>query len=77
MDTLWIHQFSRWEVRRSWTLTIVLHYFVCLDVQNELSRIEGSGGIIIQKKTEISPEHGFMAVFLDTEGNRVALHSNV
>ena len=25
--------------------------------------------------TEISPEYGFMAVFGDCEGNRVALHS--
>jgi predicted enzyme related to lactoylglutathione lyase len=23
----------------------------------------------------ISPEYGFMAVFLDTEGNRIALHA--
>src|ERR1700682_1866639 len=27
-------------------------------------------------KTQISPEYGYMAVFLDTEGNRVALHSS-
>jgi predicted enzyme related to lactoylglutathione lyase len=26
-------------------------------------------------KKEISPEYGFMAVFIDTEGNRIALHS--
>lgn len=29
----------------------------------------------IVPKTEISPEHGHMAIFIDTEGNRVALHS--
>ena len=45
------------------------------DVQIVLDRIESAGGRIIVPKTEISPEHGFMAVFLDTEGNRVALHS--
>jgi predicted enzyme related to lactoylglutathione lyase len=45
------------------------------DVQLVLNRIEGEGGRIIVPKTEISPEYGFMAVFLDTEGNRVALHS--
>jgi uncharacterized protein len=45
------------------------------DVQLVLNRIEGAGGRIIVPKTEISPEYGFMAVFLDTEGNRVALHS--
>jgi predicted enzyme related to lactoylglutathione lyase len=26
-------------------------------------------------KTEISPEYGNMAVFIDTEGNRIGLHS--
>jgi predicted enzyme related to lactoylglutathione lyase len=26
-------------------------------------------------KTEISPEYGFMAVIIDTEGNRIGLHS--
>lgn len=52
-----------------------LVYFLSTDVQNELDRIESAGGIIIQQKTQISPEHGFMGVFLDTEGNKVALHS--
>ena len=45
------------------------------DVQIVLDKIEGAGGKIVVPKTEISPEHGHMAVFLDTEGNRVALHS--
>jgi uncharacterized protein len=45
------------------------------DVQNVLDKIEGAGGKIVVPKTQISPEYGYMAVFLDTEGNRVALHS--
>ena len=45
------------------------------DVQSILDRIPDAGGTILVPKTEISPEHGHMAVFLDTEGNRVALHS--
>ena len=45
------------------------------DVQVIADRIEAAGGTIIAPKTEISPEYGYMAVFLDTEGNRVALHS--
>lgn len=40
------------------------------------SRIEAAGGKVLVPKKMISPEHGFMAIFLDTEGNRVALHSN-
>jgi predicted enzyme related to lactoylglutathione lyase len=45
------------------------------DVQNVLNKIEAAGGKIQVPKTEISPEYGHMAVFIDTEGNRVALHS--
>jgi predicted enzyme related to lactoylglutathione lyase len=45
------------------------------DVQIVLDKIEAAGGKIIVPKTQISPEYGYMAVFIDTEGNRVALHS--
>lgn len=45
------------------------------DVQIVLDKVEAAGGTIMVPKTEISPEYGFMAVFIDTEGNRVALHS--
>ena len=45
------------------------------DVQNFVDKIEAAGGKIQIPKTEISPEYGFMAVFIDTEGNRIALHS--
>ena len=53
-----------------------LVYFMSDDVQIELDRVEKAGGKIYQPKTDISPEHGCMGVFIDTEGNRVALHSN-
>lgn len=52
-----------------------LVYFVSEDVKNELDRVEAAGGKLYQSKTQISPEHGFMGVFIDSEGNRVALHS--
>ena len=45
------------------------------DVQIVLDRIEAAGGKILVPKTQISPEHGYMAVFADTEGNRIAVHS--
>ena len=45
------------------------------DVQIVLDKIEAAGGKIVVPKTQISPEYGYMAVFIDTEGNRVALHS--
>jgi predicted enzyme related to lactoylglutathione lyase len=45
------------------------------DVQNVLDKVEKAGGKIMVPKTEISPEFGFMGVFMDTEGNRIGLHS--
>ena len=45
------------------------------DVQLVLDRIEAAGGKIVVPKTQITPEYGYMAVFIDTEGNRIALHS--
>jgi predicted enzyme related to lactoylglutathione lyase len=45
------------------------------DVQNILDKIEAAGGKIVVPKTQISPEYGYMAVFIDSEGNRMALHS--
>ncbi|RNC87016.1 MAG: VOC family protein [Winogradskyella sp.] len=52
-----------------------LVYFMSNNVTNELSRVSAAGGEIYQEKTKISDEHGFMGVFIDSEGNRVALHS--
>jgi uncharacterized protein len=45
------------------------------DVQIVLDRIEAAGGKIAVPKTQISEQHGHMAVFIDSEGNRIALHS--
>ena len=45
------------------------------DVQSILDKVEAAGGKIMVPKTEISPEYGFMAVILDTEGNRIGFHS--
>jgi len=44
------------------------------DLATPLSRVESAGGKILKEKFEIG-EHGFMALFQDTEGNRMALHS--
>jgi predicted enzyme related to lactoylglutathione lyase len=45
------------------------------DVQHVLNKVEAAGGKIMVPKTEISPEYGFMAVIIDSEGNRIALHN--
>ena len=45
------------------------------DINDELGRIEAAGSTVLKTKTQISEDHGYMALFLDTEGNRIALHS--
>jgi hypothetical protein len=45
------------------------------DVQLILDRVEAAGGKVIVPKTQISDDIGHMAVLIDTEGNRIALHS--
>lgn len=45
------------------------------DLQITLDKVEHNGGKVVVSKTEISPEMGFFAMFIDTEGNKLALHS--
>lgn len=45
------------------------------NLQIILDKVEQAGGRIMVPKTEISPEYGSMAVIIDTEGNRIGLHS--
>jgi uncharacterized protein len=45
------------------------------DLQVVLDRVGPSGGKVIVTKTEVSPEMGYFALFTDTEGNRLGLHS--
>lgn len=40
------------------------------------ARVAQAGGEVVIEKRMISPDHGFMAVIKDTEGNRIALHSD-
>jgi hypothetical protein len=44
------------------------------DLNGILDRVEAAGGKIVTPKTGIG-QHGFFAIFLDSEGNRMALHS--
>jgi uncharacterized protein len=45
------------------------------DLQHVLDRVEKAGGKVSMPKTSIG-QNGFMAFFTDTEGNKMALHSN-
>jgi uncharacterized protein len=45
------------------------------DLQLVLDRVEANNGRVIVPKTQISPEMGYFGMFLDTEGNKMAVHS--
>ena len=44
------------------------------DLDSVLGRVELAGGRVIMNKTLISPDSGHFALFIDSEGNRLALH---
>lgn len=44
------------------------------DLSQVLDRVEAAGGKALVPKTDIG-ENGFFAFFLDTEGNKIGLHS--
>jgi len=45
------------------------------DLDVALSKVEAAGGKVAVPKTKIGDDIGYMAFFIDTEGNAVALHS--
>ena len=45
------------------------------DLQVALNKITENGGEVLLPKTLIDPQMGYYAVFLDTEGNKIGLHS--
>jgi predicted enzyme related to lactoylglutathione lyase len=45
-------------------------------IQDAVAKVESNGGSIITPIHAIGP-HGFRAVIIDSEGNRIALHSTV
>jgi predicted enzyme related to lactoylglutathione lyase len=45
------------------------------DLAVPLARAVAAGGTVLMPKTELSPEIGFIAMFADSEGNRIGLHS--
>ncbi|MEQ8881416.1 MAG: VOC family protein [Cyclobacteriaceae bacterium] len=49
-------------------------YFSCEDVAVHADKIEIAGGQVIVPKTDIG-EFGFFGQFIDSEGNRLGLHS--
>jgi len=64
------------EMHKSNTEGVLIYLNANPDISAVLARIEEEGGVVLQNKTSINAGSGFIAIFLDTEGNRVALHSN-
>jgi uncharacterized protein len=52
----------------------ILIYFSVEDVEASMKKIMEKGGTLLQPKTPIG-EYGFIGYFLDSEGNRIGLHS--
>ena len=45
------------------------------NLEGTLNRIESAGGKVLVKKTKVTEEIGYWAMFQDSEGNHIALHS--
>lgn len=52
-----------------------LIYFSSENCEVELGRVEAAGGKVQIPKRLIAEDIGYMGVFFDTEGNRIAIHS--
>ncbi|MCX7878031.1 MAG: VOC family protein [Ignavibacteria bacterium] len=51
-------------------------YLNCDGILDEvISRVEKAGGKVIQPKTQVTDDIGYIAIITDTEGNKVGLHS--
>jgi len=46
------------------------------DLNEVLLKVEEAGGKVILSKQKINDENGYFALFIDSEGNKMALHSN-
>ena len=46
------------------------------DLSKALGKVDAAGGKVTMPKTKISDDIGYMAFFIDTEGNAMAMHSN-
>ncbi len=51
-------------------------YFACKNIDEILGLVEESGGKVHIPKTNIG-EFGYFAQFIDSEGNRIGVHSDV
>lgn len=55
---------------------VIIYFNGNPDLSVPLSKVIKAGGTIVLDKMQITEDYGYMAMFIDSEGNRVALHSN-
>ena len=46
------------------------------DLAIPIAKVEDAGGKVLMEKTFVSDEVGYMAFFMDSEGNKIGLHSH-
>jgi hypothetical protein len=46
------------------------------DLNDVLFKVGEAGGRVVMPKTFISEDEGYFAIFIDNQGNKLALHSN-
>lgn len=54
---------------------VVIYFLADPDLNVALSKVESAGGKVLMPKKLIAEDIGYMALFNDSEGNRIALHS--
>lgn len=54
----------------------IVYMELAKDLNETIQKIEKAGGKIMMPKTLIAPTKGYWALFLDSEGNKLALHSS-
>jgi predicted enzyme related to lactoylglutathione lyase len=45
------------------------------DLNQVLSKVENSGGKVVMPKTKVNDEVGYISFFIDSEGNKIGVHS--
>ena len=54
---------------------VIIYLHGGMDLQNILDKVESNNGKVIGPKRHISPEIGYVGMFIDSEGNKIGLHS--
>ncbi len=54
---------------------VVIYLNANPQIHEVTNRVEAAGGKLVMPVTQISPEIGYMAFFIDTEGNKIGVHA--